>query len=165
MCDVQSQVQIQASLKELIFKSLHVETPKDCYVCPEPSKLFPTLIPSAKIPVLAGLSQTSSVPFTREKCEFFVAGGLRWLVTIMGNGVGVTDYLDEFKENSSNGGAAIFVDYAVVDICTNATGAPSEVPRHAHRMTVFFKDGDFRQCTVVCGLDFAPEVIELKNSL
>jgi len=83
------------------------------------------------------------------RCDFYLNGELRWALEALINGNGVKDLAPN--------------DYLVIDFRVNDTGEPTNVERHEHRMTVFFKQGDFRYCSVVCGLEQPAERITLAN--
>jgi hypothetical protein len=51
----------------------------------------------------------------------------------------------------------------VVDFRVSETGQATNVIEHAHRMSVFFKAGDFTSCKVLCGVGAPEEAITLAH--
>jgi hypothetical protein len=53
----------------------------------------------------------------------------------------------------------------VVDIRGNATGetTTTNIQRYPHRITVFFKRGDFSSCKCIFGMSEEPIIIQLKS--
>ena len=87
---------------------------------------------------------------------------LRWAIEALINGSGVGEHLSRLESEDKYVGLD-YADYLVVDFRVNAAGEPTNVRRHEHRMSVFFQQGDFSCCSVLCGLAHPAERITLDN--
>eukprot|EP00597_Dinobryon_sp_UTEXLB2267_P016680 CAMPEP_0201094074 /NCGR_PEP_ID=MMETSP0812-20130820/2494_1 /ASSEMBLY_ACC=CAM_ASM_000668 /TAXON_ID=98059 /ORGANISM="Dinobryon sp., Strain UTEXLB2267" /LENGTH=575 /DNA_ID=CAMNT_0047346531 /DNA_START=21 /DNA_END=1748 /DNA_ORIENTATION=+ len=139
----------EATFQHLMLAALEAETPPTCFICPELSKFFPP-------------------PFSKElgveiegRCDFYINGELRWAIEALINGNGVGEHLARL-EGQGKYVQLNYQDYLVVDFRVNATGEPTNVQKHRRRLSVFFKQGDFSYCNVLCGLEDA-ERITLAN--
>jgi hypothetical protein len=148
--DARRDMPSEATFQHLMLAGLEAETPPACYICPELSKSFPEQAGQA-----IGVAVTG-------RCDFYINGGLRWAIEALINGDAVGEHIARLEGGGKYEGLA-YVDYVVVDFRVNATGNATNVWRHAHRMSVFFKRGDFSVCTVVCGLAEDSERIPLEN--
>jgi hypothetical protein len=103
-----------------------------------------------------------AVPEVRGRCDFYLNGELRWAIDVLINGSGVGEHISRLESNGKYVGLT-YNDYVVVDFRVNATGKPTNVMRHDRRMSVFFKQGDFSYCNVLCGVEQSAERIKLAN--
>lgn len=145
----------EATFQHLLLGALEAQTPASCFICPELSKYFPPP-PSQLIDV------EGAVPEVRGRCDFYLNGELRWAIEVLINGSGVGEHISRLESNGKYVGLA-YNDYVVVDFRVNATGKPTNVMRHDRRMSVFFKQGDFSYCSVLCGVEQSAERIKLAN--
>jgi len=87
---------------------------------------------------------------------------MRWLVELLVNDNKIGDEVSRMSEGGKNVGLK-FTDYAVVDFRVSKSGRVTRARRDENRMAVFFKLGDYSQCTLLSGLDEPARVIQLKN--
>ncbi len=146
----------ETTFQHLMLAALEAETPASCFICPELSKYFP-LPPSQEIDV----DQAAHLPEVKGRCDYYLNGNLRWAVEVLISGSGWGEHISRLVGQGKYVGLA-YADYLVVDFRANATGNPTNVQRHVRRMSVFFKQGDFTFCNVLCGFD-AAERINLAN--
>lgn len=158
--DPSTDVPSEATFQHLMLAGLEAETPASCFICPELSKYFPPP-PSQEMGVV-GAADLGDLPPVSGRCDYFLNGTLRWAIEALINGSSVGEHLSRLESEGKYVGLD-YVDYLVVDFRVNATGEPTNVRRHEHRMSVFFQQGDFSCCSVLCGLAQPAERITLVN--
>jgi hypothetical protein len=146
----------EAIFQHLLLAALEAETPASCFICPELSKYFP---PPHSHEMDA--ERAAHLPEARGRCDYYLSGELRWAVEALISDSGRGEHVSRLEGQAKYVGLD-YADYLVIDFRVNATGEPTNVQRHARRMTVFFKRRDFRFCSVLCGLERA-ERITLAN--
>jgi hypothetical protein len=147
----------EATFQHLMLAALEAQTPASCFICPELSKYFPP--PPSQVMDVEG---AASLPEVKGRCDYYLNGELRWAIEALINGSGVGEHLSRLEGHGKYVGLA-YTDYLVIDFRVNATGEPTNVQRHKHRMSVFFKRGDFSYCSVLCGVEQSAERIILAN--
>jgi hypothetical protein len=114
---------------------------------------------------------STMIPFSQEdkkfaripgRCDFFINGDVRWLVELLVNGNTIGEHASRMIDGGKYAGLKI-TDYAVVDFRGSISGTVTGVGRDKNRMTVFFKLGDYSQCTLQSGLHEEPRLIKLKK--
>jgi len=137
--------------KEAVFQHLMMEgltrnTNAANYVCAELSSVF---------------SHSSSIAEKISgEIDFFVNGKLRWGIELLINGSGISEHIERFAPGGKYDPLSA-TDYVVIDFRGNSTGTATNVTRSAHRITVFFKIGDFARCELLPRGFGASKIIEL----
>jgi hypothetical protein len=147
----------EATFQHLMLAALEAQTPASCFICPELSKYFPP--PASQVMDVEG---AASLPEVKGRCDFYLNGELRWAIEALINGSGVGEHLSRLESHGKYVGLD-YTDFLVIDFRVNASGEPTNVSRHEHRMSVFFKRGDFSYCSVLCGVEQRAERINLAN--
>ncbi len=139
----------ETTFQHLMLAAVEEESPASCFICPELSKYFP-LPPSHEMDV----DRAAHLPEVKGRCDYYLNGNLRWAVEVLICGSGWGEHMSRLVGQGKYVGLA-YADYLVVDFRANATGNPTtcNVQRHARRISVFFKQGDFTFCNVLCGFD------------
>lgn len=146
---------MQATFQHLLLAALKAETPTSCFICTELSKYFP--------PPEMDVDRVAHLPEVEGSCDYYLNGGeLRWAIEAVlidsGAGEHLSRLVGQRKYVSLH-----YTDFLVIDFRVNATGEPTNVERHDHRMSVFFKQGDFTFCNLLCGDQTGTERITLAN--
>ncbi|RKP16848.1 hypothetical protein ROZALSC1DRAFT_24826 [Rozella allomycis CSF55] len=133
--------------KEAVFQQLMIQgfaknTTHDCSICPDLSKHFP--------------------PFENGEIDFYLNGSLRWGIELLIKGSGIGEHLERFTPRGKYAPLDVS-DYAVVDFRVNETGECTNVQRHAKRISVFFKKGDFSSCKCIFGEEQGVVQLNLSN--
>jgi hypothetical protein len=139
----------ETTFQHHILEGLQCNTPVNCCILPELSRLLPEI-------------GAVGAPKVRRRCDFYLSGDLRWLIELLINGDGINEHLSRMENGGKYDGLS-FSDYIVVDFRGSSSGKPTKVQRSEHRLTVFFKLGDYSRCTLLCGLDESPRDISLEN--
>ena len=147
----------EATFQHLMLAALEAQTPASFFICPELSKYFPP--PPSQVMDIEG---AASLPEVKGRCDYYLSGELQWAIEALINGSGVGEHLSRLEGDGKYVGLA-YTDYLVIDFRVKATGEPTNVQRHKHRMSVFFKRGDFSYCSVLCGVEQSAERIVLTN--
>lgn len=100
-------------------------------------------------PELLNLSLNLSLKHTM---NFYLNNGRGWRIELMINGDGVKEHLDRFDVGGKYHALNV-KDYILVDFRGNSTGQVTNIARHAKRLTVFFKKGDFSIANCCFGND------------
>ncbi|RKP17988.1 hypothetical protein ROZALSC1DRAFT_23665 [Rozella allomycis CSF55] len=135
----------EAVFQQLLLQGFAKNTKPDCVICPELSKRFP--------------------PFETDpnrEIDFYLNGSLRWGIQLHIKGRGVGEHLERFTPHDKYAPLDVS-DYAVVDFRVNETGECTNVQRHAKRISVFFKKGDFSSCKCIFGEDHDDVELKLSN--
>jgi len=127
----------EAMFQHLLMNALVRNTARDTYVCPEFSRILSE----------AGESTTSNI---KGEIDFFVDGSLKWGIELLVKGRNVTEHLKRFEPDQIYSSLDC-KDYVVVDFRQSKDGKPTKVDLHQNRVTVFFKEGDYSKCSVLCG--------------
>ena len=118
-------------------QGLALFTPPECNICPELSKIFPAdgIVPGAIL----------------GEIDFYINSKLRWGIELLVNGKGISEHLSRFALPNGKYAPLEVLKYAVVDLRVSANGMPTNVVLHENRITVFFKKGTYKFCTICCG--------------
>lgn len=158
-----------AIFHHLLLTGLHAQTPESCLIIPALSKYFPhTPPPPGHNPEMVKGATGAILPPVKGRCDYYLGGALQWVVEVLLTGSGTSSGYDSGAgeplsrlESDTEGkyvGLA-YTDHLIVDIRVNATGEPTPVQRNERRMSVFFKQGDFNFCNVLCGhMDLAERI-------
>jgi hypothetical protein len=170
----------EAVFLHLMMAGLQAQAPVYCFVCPGISRIFPLIAGAAPsqppssatgiaVSTAATVASTTTpavVNFEGEntaisgKCDFYINGGLRWAIEALVNGSELGEHMSLFDTHRKYAGLG-YKDYLVVDFRVSESGEPTDVHRHEHLMTVFFKQGDFCSCYVQSGLEGEPRALTL----
>ncbi len=95
--------------------------------------------------------------------DYYLDGQLRWLLEVLVQGRNMGGEKGRGEVVGGREGTHVplkWKEYLVVDFRFGVMGEATNVQRSPKRMTVFFEQADFSQCSVVCGLG-EPEKIVL----
>jgi hypothetical protein len=140
----------EATFQHLFMGGLTRFTKPYCAVCPELAKVFPRPNEPEEDVRISG------------EIDFYLDGELRWGIELLINGDGIKEHISRFGPGGKYYDLSL-TDYVVVDIRGNATGETTNIQRDPHRITVFFKRGDFSSCKCIFGMSEEPIIIQLKN--
>ncbi|RKP15872.1 hypothetical protein ROZALSC1DRAFT_25947, partial [Rozella allomycis CSF55] len=135
----------EAVFQQLMLQGFAKNTKPDCSICPELSKRFPPF----------GADPNGEI-------DFYLNGSLRWGIELLIKGSGIGEHLERFTPRGKYAPLDVS-DYAVVDFRVNESGECTNVQRHAKRISVFFKKGDFSSCKCIFGNEQGVVQLNLSN--
>ncbi len=151
--DSSTDMPCETTFQHLMLAALEAETPSSCFICPNLSKYFPLST--------SHVMGATQLPEVKGRWDYYLNGNLRWVIEALMCGRGWGEHMSRLEGQDRYVGLA-YADYLMVDFQANATGNPTNVQRHVRRMSVFFKQGDFTFCNVLCGFE-PTEMITLTN--
>ncbi|TMW68091.1 hypothetical protein Poli38472_007763 [Pythium oligandrum] len=136
----------EATFQHLFLTGLAHHTSASCFICHELSKVFPA----------------EPNELTNGQMDFHLNGDLRWGIELLVDGKGIGEHMRRFAPGGKYAalGAA---QYVVVDLRGNESGRVTDVVREEHRISVFYKLGDFSSCRCIFGMEEDPRPIVLEN--
>ena len=129
----------ESVFQHLFMEGIALNTPPECYICPQLSKIFP---PNTNL---------SSHEAINGEAGFYLNGKMCWGVELLVNGAGIEYHIPSFTPPKGKYAGLSVEDYVVVDFRRTTSGHATNIIRHANRITVFFRTDDYSSVECIFG--------------